>query len=299
MDAVTAQRTYWHLLGLERKPTDYDIATSRLLYYPERGFEVNVRVAPWYARHQRRSPLTCRDWDAFRDPRETTYTRYVDRQRAAETYVDGLLASIETSDYDRKLPADWIPILARLIGPARYAGHGLQMVAAYVGSMAPSGRIVIAAGLQCADEIRRIQRLAYRIRQLQDTHAGFAADSRAVWERDALWQPLRELVERLLVTYDWGEALVALNLVTKPVVDDLLGPRLAALAARHDDDCLARIAMALHQDAVWHAEWTRALCALVVADDAANQAVIDEWRARWTPRAEAVTAAFAPIVGTA
>jgi toluene monooxygenase system protein E len=28
------------------------------------------------------------------------------------------------------------------------------------------------------------------------------------WEQDPRWQPLRQFVERLLVTYDWGEALL-------------------------------------------------------------------------------------------
>ena len=36
------QRTYWHLEALGRRPTDYEIATSRLLYYVGRGFEVTL-----------------------------------------------------------------------------------------------------------------------------------------------------------------------------------------------------------------------------------------------------------------
>jgi len=34
--------------------------------------------------------------------------------------------------------------------------------------------------------------------------------AKSLWENDPLWQPLRQFVERLLVTYDWGEAFVAL-----------------------------------------------------------------------------------------
>ena len=47
--AVTAQRTYWHLTGLGRRPSDYDITSTRLLYYPERGgFDVRFPLASWY-----------------------------------------------------------------------------------------------------------------------------------------------------------------------------------------------------------------------------------------------------------
>ena len=47
------------------------------------------------------------------------------------------------------------------------------MLAAYIGKMAPSSRITIAASFQAADEMRRVQRLAYRMRQLQVTHPEF------------------------------------------------------------------------------------------------------------------------------
>jgi methane/phenol/toluene hydroxylase len=51
-------------------------------------------------------------------------------------------------------------VLSGLVAPFRYAGHEFQMIASYVGQMAPSGRIVITAALQAADEMRRIQKIA-------------------------------------------------------------------------------------------------------------------------------------------
>jgi hypothetical protein len=84
-----------------------------------------------------------------------------------------------------------LDVLSRVVAPLRYPGHGLQMVAFYIGQMAPSGWIVITAALQAADEMRRVQRIAYRVRQLQQLHHGFATDSRARWQNDTMWQPLR------------------------------------------------------------------------------------------------------------
>ena len=44
-------KTYWHLAGARRMPTDYEVATSKLHYYVGRGFEMAVprrrrRLAP-------------------------------------------------------------------------------------------------------------------------------------------------------------------------------------------------------------------------------------------------------------
>ena len=93
-------------------------------------------------------------------------------QQAKETHVDGLLRSIEDSDYDSKLDPAWVDTLERLLPPLRYLYHGLQMLAAYVGQMAPSGRITIAAALQAADEMRRVHRIAYRMAMLRRLRPG-------------------------------------------------------------------------------------------------------------------------------
>jgi hypothetical protein len=218
--SATGRKTYWHLAHLGRNPTDYDIASSRLHYWTERGFEVKMPLGDWYERFQKGSELRCSDWEQWSDPRQTTYTTYTSLQHARETYIDGLLDSI-SEDYDSRLPQEWLAVLDRIIPPLLYPVHGLQMVSAYVGQMAPSGRITIAAAFQTADEIRRIQRLAYRIRQLQITYPEFGRNARQAWQADPLWQPLREVIERLLVTWDWGEACVALQVAVKPAFDAL------------------------------------------------------------------------------
>jgi toluene monooxygenase system protein E len=286
------RRTYWHLEGRQKKPTAYEIASSRLLYYPERGFEVAVPLADWYARYQAGSPLRLRDWDAFADPRQTTYARYTELQLAKETYVSGLLDAIDATGYDARLAPAWIALLDRVLAPMRYPLHGLQMIAAYVGHMAPGGRIVIAAAFQAADEMRRVQRIAYRMRQLQLTHPDFGRDSRRTWQEDPLWQPLRALIERLLVTYDWGEALVALDLVVKPAVDRLLMDDLGQLAARRGDDVLQKIFLSLAEDCAWHVDWSRALCDLAAAEAPANAEAIAGWVAAWQPPVERAVAAL-------
>jgi toluene monooxygenase system protein E len=288
------QRTYWHLSELGRRPTDYDIASTRLLYYPGRGFETAVPLAGWYRAYQHGSELASDDWERFRDPRETTYTRYVELQRTKEAFVDGVLAAAAEGAHDRRLSRAWLAELGALISPLRYPVHGLQMISAYVAHMAPSGRIVIAGLLQCADEARRIERLAYRMRQLQHVDPGFGSDGRARWERDPMWQPLRELIERLLVTYDWGEAFVALACVVKPRFDALFTTHFAELARRAGDDVLANVVFSLGEDCRWHRDWSRALLDVALADRSKNRAVIAAWIARWAPLAIRAIAGLAP-----
>ena len=57
---MSARRTFWHLEGKRRVPTDYEIKSSRLLYYPERGLAVKTPVGAWIERYQAGSPLDLR-----------------------------------------------------------------------------------------------------------------------------------------------------------------------------------------------------------------------------------------------
>jgi toluene monooxygenase system protein E len=290
---VTRPRTYWHLRDLGRKPNDYDIATTKLLYYPGRGgLEVKTPAGAWMLARQAACPLKIDDWDRFRDPRETTYARYVAMQHEREIFVDGLLRSVDDTGYDARLSARWLATLARVIGPLRYPVHGLQMAAAYVGQGAPGGRIVVACAMQAGDEMRRIQRLAYRMRQLQVTYPDFGRDAKAIWQDDPQWQPLRRAIERLLVTYEWGEAFAALNLAIKPAFDDAFGERLALAADREGDDVLAKILRSLADDTAWHRAWSAALVEACIAHDAANAAIFGDWIAAWKPTADAAVAPF-------
>jgi toluene monooxygenase system protein E len=212
-----------------------------------------------------------------------------------EIFVDCILEEIETNGYDRELSPEWVQALAILMAPFRYPAHALMMIAAYVAQMAPGGRIVVAATFQAGDEARRVERLAYRVRQLQLALPGFADDSKSRWEQDQRWQPLRQLVERLLVTYDWAEAFVALNLVLKPMIDELFLKRTSELALGHNDHLLGQIFYSLNEDCQWHRQWSQVLTQTAIEDTPRNGQCIQTWINKWYPGALRAVEAFSPM----
>src|SRR5713101_3413481 len=124
---MAQQKTYWHLLQQKRMPTEYEIVTSKLLCYTGEGFtgkrfELDVPLQDWYKRFQLESPLTCTSWETFRDPRETTYTKYTQIQRDKEIFVDGILEEIDASGYDGRFSPQWLHVLSRVVAPLRYPG---------------------------------------------------------------------------------------------------------------------------------------------------------------------------------
>ena len=283
---MAQQKTYWHLLSQKRMPSEYEIVTSKLLCYTGEGFtgklfELDVPLQQWYREYQQGSPFSCSSWEKFRDPRETTYTKYTELQREKEVFVDAILDEIEVTGYDEEIPPTWLPVLSRFVAPLRYPCHGFQMLAAYVGHTAPSGRISITAALQAGDEMRRVQRIAYRARQLQMAFPGFAEDSKAIWQDDPIWQPLREGIERLLTAFDWGESFVGLNLVLKPLIDELFMKHLSDLALERGDYLLGQIFYSLDEDCQWHRQWSQALVRMATEDNPQNVRVLQGWVNKW------------------
>ena len=293
---IVAQKTFWHLQGAQRLPSPYEVVSSRLLWYPGRPFEVETPLQAWYDAHQAGSPLRMADWEQFKDPRETTYSRYAALQSRQETVVEAHFRSIEASGHDTALTESWRGVISRVVTVLRYPWHGLQMIAAYVGQMAPSGRIVIAAAFQAADEVRRIHTVAYRTAQLAEAWPGFGEGAKRTWQEDPLWQPLRRTVEQLLVTWDFGEALVALNVCLKPALDELFLTHLGEVARLAGDYPLREIFQSLRADALWQRDWTRALLEVAFAAEPGNRAVVQAWVDRWLPRACEAAEPFASLL---
>jgi toluene monooxygenase system protein E len=288
---VMTERTYWHLQDLGRVPSSYDIATSRLLYYPQHGFAVDTPVSAWYARYQAGSAFQGPDLEAFRDPRETTYSSYTALQDRAQVFLDALYRSAGPG-YCRSLDSGWVEALERVLPVLLYPCHALQMLSAYVGHMAPAGRVVIACLFQTADEMRRIQAFAYRTRLFTQDIPGFGHRAKNAWQTAPEWQPLRRTLERMLVTYDFGEAFAALALAFKPRFDRFVEGALADAARMNDDPLLEKLMFSLAEDTSWHRTWSHELLRYAVHENAARRRAFEGWLSHWEPQ---VRESLAPL----
>jgi toluene monooxygenase system protein E len=298
------RKTYTRLAVGRRIPLEYELVSTDLHYNHPLRFELPAGnpVVAWYYRHREGSALQARSWEQFADPRRTTYRGYTRLQDGREDVVDGLLREVDETAYDRHLDDEWVRFLDRWYSPLRFPVHGLQMLAAYVAQMAPASRITNCAAFQAADEVRRIQRIAYRTVQLSGPpfEAETARRQQAAWEDAAAFQPLRELVERALIAYDWGEAFTVTNAVIKPRIDRLVNHEIAGtLATANGDPILTSIHFSLDEDARWHRAWTAALLRHLIDDTPANADVVSAWIEKWRPLATEALEAFAGIVADA
>ncbi|BBX61468.1 hypothetical protein MSAS_06420 [Mycobacterium saskatchewanense] len=298
----------WSIAGdTRRKPTEYEIVTGQFHYHFNRrpapfDLDPDSPINRWYLEHREGSPLRAADWEGFRDPAALNYRRYIALQHDREIYAEGVVDHHESLDHDSNLDPGWVETLERIYVPARFVFHVLQITGLYVGQLAPSAYITNAAFFQAADELRALQWIAYRAKSLSLTHGAALANSeatRSIWENDEAWQPARELLERLLVAYDWGEAFTALNLVVKPTLDALFKEALPELAAAHSDGLTAALLRESRVDTTRSQDWSAALVRYSVAANPANRGVFVQWQNTWQPLADRAVDGLATILATA
>lgn len=283
-------KTWSHLARRRRKPSEYEIVSVNLHYNTRPGSAAPYELDPdlhmnkWYRRYRDESPLRHSDWNEFRDPDELIYRTYVMKQDGQEGYVQGLFNQFSEREHDSALSPQWAGSLGRLHTPLRYLFHTVQMSSAYIAQMAPASPISLCAAFQGADAFRWLSHAAYRTKELSNTFPdiGFGLKERAYWEEDAAWQGLREMMEKVLIAYDWAESFVALNLVAKPALEEAVMRRLGEAGRRNNDTLLSMLTDSQWADVSRHRRWSAALVEMVGGDEA-NKKWLKETIARWQP----------------
>ncbi len=296
---VTGLKTWSKLAKNKRRPSEYEIVTTNLQTrnrHRDQAYELSpapdLAMNDWYRKYVFDSNLQHDDWEEFRDPDEMIYRNYTRTQDSQEEYIDGVLSEHNDIGHDEDLSADWLNILENIYTPRRFVQVTLQMTSAYLLQIAPASTITACAGFQEGDEFRWLQRMAYRTRELQIAHPerGFGSNERKIWEKSPAFQGIRELMEKTLIAYDWGESFVANNLVAKVACDETLR-ELATVARSFRDPLLATLADNQLRDSDRSRRWSSALVKFCTDAREENRAVILSWIEDWMPLAtEAITA---------
>jgi toluene monooxygenase system protein E len=301
------RRTFSTFGDVRKMPSEYEIVTHAqnwtLRHNRAATFEQNPSSAPnlWFLTYRENSPLQAENWDAYRDPDALTYKAYVNLQAEAEAKVRGVLEAHAEAGADAALDPRSVALLGHLFTPSRYLYHGFQQVEAYIGYMAPSSYITNAAAFSTADFLRRVTTIAYRTRELQiaSPDSGIGSAERSLWETHDGWQPARKAIEYALVSYDWGEAFTALNLVLGPTLDDVLLTQLGQVAKSNQDDLTWLLASFLAEDSRRRGRWSRALADLAMTQRPENRAVLGKWVTRWSALADDAALGLGKILQTA
>lgn len=249
--------------------------------------------------------LRCEDWFRFRDPSAMWQRPYVAAQAARAGHIEELVRTAAAHGVLASLPPRWgCEILAKYLQACAHPEYGLFRTFAYAQREALSDSLGNALTYNAADKVRYAQDIAIYGMELAAALDGFdEAEGRTAWMSDPLLQGAREAVERIMDVRDWGEIIVATNLLFEPLWGSLVRDEFFMCFGPYNGDSITpMLAETAEADLDRNLRWTKAFLRLVL-DDAthggANRRIVREWLAIWRPVAERPCHELAPLFESA
>jgi len=243
----------------------------------------------------RRTAIKMQDWYALRDPRQLYYATWTSTRARQQDTMEANYQFVDARGLAQKMPPALREKACALLMPLRHVSWGGNMNNCNICARGYGTALTAPALMHAMDHLGAAQYL---------TRLGLTLDGpeiletgRNLWLHDAIWQPLRRLVEDSFIQQDPMELFVTQNLA----LDGLLYPLMYDAFV---DDYLATqgataIAMLSAFMPEWHTEsnrWIDAIIKTAAAESDDNKQLLSDW---YTRHADNARAALLPIAQAA
>ena len=305
MSREDAERSFEYFTPARRRATVYEDVTIDTQPSPRRHVDRGWPIAfdgvhgLWSDDSTR---LEVADWYAFRDPAGWWERTFYQQEAQYERQIEGAVRQAVADRLFDDFAPEWVEFLRGHLQAPAFAQHGLWLATAAAGRDTLSDSLTHCVVMQAAIKQRFAQSIVLYALDLEPHFGPFPIEAaRERWLEHPAWQPARDYVERLRTVVDWGETIVAVNLCFEPLVGVLVQRELGIRAATANGDTVTPVLGRVAQlEWGWVRDWTAALCALVLGDEAhgaANRELVAGWIDDWLPRAREAAEGVALLAG--
>ncbi|WP_028311575.1 aromatic/alkene monooxygenase hydroxylase subunit beta [Derxia gummosa] len=280
--------------GANKQPSRYQEGSYDL--QPTHNFHYRPSWDPQRELYDaRRTAIVMADWYALKDPRQFYYGSYTQARARQQEAAEASFEFVESRGLAALLSPELRDDALGLLLPLRHVAWAADLNNCGICADGYGTVLTQAAMYHAMDNLGIAQYLTRLGLLLGDVES--LAVAKREWLEAPRWQPLRRLVENLLVQRDWFELFVAQNLV----LDGLLYPLayIEAVDKRYPQRGSAAVTMLTAFMTDWFAEtgkWVDAVVKTAAAESDANRALLSQWTAAWRDRA---LAALEPVAASA
>lgn len=277
------RNTYKYMSGLKvKRPTTYDEATYNL--EPKENFHYRPLWNPEFnIFDERLTQVKCEDWEQFRDPAKLYYATYCYSRADFQSRIKGQFEAAERYGWFKQMDPAFVDTIREFLPVLRHFIFGESVAFMYVGRAAVGTAIEQCASYQCYDELGTAQLLTRICLELEEQCPTILKDGKQKWMEDEKYQKLRALTERLMVTWDWAEALIATNLVLDLIVYPLFFEEMTAVAMENGAMGYAAFSQFFMEMVEYERNYSTALVKMLIADRPENKDVIQSYVNKWLP----------------
>nr|WP_312373461.1 phenol hydroxylase [Delftia acidovorans] len=242
-----------------------------------------------------RTAIRMADWYALRDPRQFYYATWTMARARQQEAMEANYQFVESRGLAARMADAQRAHACAVLMPLRHVAWGGNMNNCSMCSRGYGTAFTAPAMFHAMDQLGVAQYL---------TRLGLAMDEPGVleagrndWLQDSAWQPLRRLVEDLLVLQDPIELFIAQNLALDGLLYPLIYGRFVdGPLALHGGTAVSMLTAFMPE---WHAEsarWIDAVAKVAAAESGANRALLSRWYLAHVDQAQT---ALAPVAAMA
>ncbi len=230
-----------------------------------------------------RTAVAMADWYDLLDPRQYYYGSWTLARARQQEHTEHAFAFAEEQGAFAGLDGEAVAALTRYLLPFRHVEYGANLNNCYLTAYGYGAAFTNAAMFATVDRLAMAQYLS-RIGLLLDGGSAAALDeAKAHWMDAPEWQPLRRLMEELLVVEDWFELFVAQDVVLDGLMYPLVYGEFDTRLATATGPVLTLLTAFMREWAREHGRWTGAVTKRAVAESPHNATLIGGWLDRWHP----------------
>ncbi|WP_353107653.1 phenol 2-monooxygenase [Gordonia sp. (in: high G+C Gram-positive bacteria)] len=244
------------------------------------------------------STLRLTDPYSYTDPRQFYYTPYVTNRAALHDEFGKTLAYVEERDLLAKMPEPWRAVMASVIVPLRHYESGAQLVSVTGARFAYGTSLSQCASFAAFDRIGNAQMISRAGIAFGSGTADVLTTAKEEWMNGEHLQPLRRLVEEIMVIDDWAEGLLAIDAIDRRLYP-VMYHGLDEAALMGGAGAYSLFAQYLTTWFTDQRKWLDALIKAWVGDPEhgeANTAVLDRIESEWGARADEAVGALTAVV---
>ena len=281
------RQTFSHIarrFGADKAASRYEEATYDV--QPMANFHYRPTWGPEFELYDaRRTKIVMRDWYVFRDPRQLYYATYNISRAAMQQSFDDAVNFIEKRGLIGEVAPAWRDKVAAYLIPLRHVEWGANMNCQLIADWGFGTQITSAAAFCGTDRLGIAQVISRIGLILGDGSDEQLVAGKKLWMDGEEWQPLRRLVEDILVIRDWFETYIAQLVVLDALIYPLVTEIFDKAGAPHNNSPISMMTGFLSD---WYADnsrWTDIVVKAASAESDANRQILTHWIRHWSDRA--------------
>ncbi len=223
----------------------------------------------------RRTVIKMADWYALKDPRQFYYGAWTIARARQQEAAESNFEMIEERSLAETIPAELKQTALDVLVPLRHMEWAGNMGNTFICSYGYGTAITQPCMYHAMDHLAVAQYLT-RIGLELDGPASLD-NAKAAWMNGAMWQPLRQHVENLLVLQDWFEVFVAQNLALEGLAYPLFYDYLDGDFSANGGTVISMMTRFMGEWSAETAKWVDAQIKVAAAESPENKTQITEW----------------------